>query len=69
MTASLLGLSGLRSRARSAPDAEAMAAFAVYLETQGYTVQQTADEGYVVITTAEDPEGAPGEEDAEARDV
>src|SRR5689334_15697386 len=31
--------------------AEAMAEFAVYLETQGYIVQQTAGEGYVVIAT------------------
>ena len=30
--------------------AEAMAEFAVYLETQGYTIQQTAGEGYVVIS-------------------
>lgn len=48
---------------------EAMADFAVYLETQGYTVQQTAGEGYVVITTVEDTEGAPGAEEAEARDA
>ena len=33
-------------------DWEAMADFAVYLEAQGYTVQQTASEGYVVIITA-----------------
>jgi hypothetical protein len=39
--------------------AEAMAEFAVYLETQGYTVQQTASEGYVVIAT-----GALGAEEA-----
>jgi hypothetical protein len=32
--------------------AECMAAFAAYLETQGYVVWQTAAEGYVVITTA-----------------
>ena len=30
---------------------ERMAAFAVYLETQGYTIWQTAGEGYVVIPT------------------
>lgn len=40
-------------------DWEAMADFAGYLETQGYTVQQTAGEGYVVIAT-----GAPGAEEA-----
>lgn len=48
-------------------DGEAMADFAAYLETQGYTVQQTAGEGYVVIITAAD--GADAEDAADAADA